>query len=465
MKKYTKKYDKRNKNTKFIKKNLKKHKNRRNKTQKNIVRKNNRVKSNTYKTIQNGGAGTAASKYCYMTPLEKPSSVIRKAEICHNNIINIINRYFDNQCYYLNPGNYCYAISTMQLLRNIKEILYYINNLESKKNELELEIGNIALTENEKKIKKEKIVIFNNILPELKTKINPDLKILNGDYLKSLIEICFPNTEKKPNNSIDQQDAPEFLRKLNVLDYIQELQFYLGIEYYDNDNKFLKQRTNDRNKQDIEYNVFLTLELPDSNNSGNIQEIFEHNQKSEIFSKGNEPKISILPLVYANSKTPFYFIKPNNNYLILQLKLFTSDNIKIVFNITKIDDNLCIRELSDIDLKDTNPNIQFVNGKSVNYELISISCQLGNENSGHYANFSKQIIKKIDIAKPKWVYYNDTYSNNSAINDTQIFINNKNLLKYIINDTIGVNYIENENDINLLNQNYYSPYLLLYKRI
>jgi hypothetical protein len=75
MKKYTKKYDKHNKNTKIIKKNLKKHKNKRNKTQKYIVRKNNRVKSNTYKTIQNGGAGKIS--YCYMTPLDKVKYIDR----------------------------------------------------------------------------------------------------------------------------------------------------------------------------------------------------------------------------------------------------------------------------------------------------------------------------------------------------------------------------------------------------
>ena len=171
------------------------------------------------------------------------------------------------------------------------------------------------------------------------------------------------------------------------------------------------------------------------------------------------------PPVYANSKTPFYFVKPNNKYLILQLILFTNDNKKIVFNIKKLDDKLCIRELSENDLIDTNPKIQFVNGKSVNYELISISCQLGDANSGHYANFSKQIIKNISTVNPKWIYYNDTYSDLSAIDDMKIFIKKQNLLKYIINESVGVNYIENENHINLLNQEYYSPYLLLYKRI
>ena len=109
-----------------------------------------------------------------------------------------------------------------------------------------------------KKKKMKKIEIFNRILPEFKNKINPDpvKKKLEITYLTSLITLCFPNTLTKPDNSIAQQDAPEFLRKLNILDYIKELQFYLGLEYYDNDNNFLKQRTNNSNNQDIEVNVF-----------------------------------------------------------------------------------------------------------------------------------------------------------------------------------------------------------------
>jgi len=88
MKKYTKKYDKHNKNTKFIKKNLKKHKNRRNKTQKYIVRKNNRVKSNTYKTIQNGGAKTLEIVFLY----HKDDKNI---ETFRNTIFNGLEKFFD----------------------------------------------------------------------------------------------------------------------------------------------------------------------------------------------------------------------------------------------------------------------------------------------------------------------------------------------------------------------------------
>ena len=112
----------------------------------------------------------------------------------------------------------------------------------------------------------------------------------------------------------------------------------------------------------------------------------------------------------------------------------------------------------------TDTNKIFNNGKSTQYELISITCQIGSANSGHYANFSKQIIKNIDSKKPKWVYYNDSYSNTSAIDNDSIFLNKEKKMKYI-KDDIEVNYIDNDNDINFLNQEHHTPYLFLYKRI
>jgi len=416
----------------------------------------NRVNGTNRLIRQYGGSGKLS--YCYMEPIkpiEHISNILRKPESCKNTIINNINRYFDIQRYYTNPSQYCYAISSIQLLRNIKEILEYIDKLNLNKKKIDGNVGAIIIP----KIELENQELIKKILPEFKKIISPENKISEGNFLKNVIEICFPNS------STSQQDAPEFLRKLNFLDYIPELQFYLGIEYYDNSNKFLKQRTNDNNNQDIEINVFLTLELPKTLNSQNIQEIFDNSQNFEEFTEGNNLKIN--SKVYINAKKlPFFFVKPNNKYLILQIKLFDYSNNKIFFNIEKISDNLCIRELTESEL-DIDPNKVFANGKSINYELISISCHLGVANSGHYANFSKQIINNFDHNNPKWVYYNDLYNNNSAINDEKIFMNKTKKMKYNVDnlDSFGnVNYIEID-DINLLNQNYYSPYLLLYKRI
>lgn len=437
----------------------------------------NKFKRNTKK--MSGGSG--GINFCYTgsstvtRPITRPitnpiithkiviefSPIFRKQNACVDApIVDEDNRYLKEHLYYLNPGNLCYAISSVQLLRNIIELLGYINILDTQKADLANAAGNMLLTAKEKKEKQEKLLILEKHLPLLQKILNPVKQISDNDILLEITKSCFPT------NPTSQQDAPEFLRKINFLDYIPELQFYTGVEFYDKNNTFLKQMTNDLNTQEITVNVFLTLEVTKNNSANNIQELFDYTQKAEQFTVGNDLQISTNPDKYIESgiKFPFYFVKSDNKYLILSVNIYDNRAAKVFFNIDKIGDDLCIRELSDNELSDTDPTKQFNNGKSTKYELISVICQIGSANSGHYANFSKQIIAQIDTKKPKWVYYNDSYSNNSAIDNESIFLNKQKKMKYIMDD-IGVNYIENDDDINLLNQKHHTPYVFLYKRI
>ena len=382
-------------------------------------------------------------------------------------------RYYDDQKYYNNPSNYCYAISTMQLLRNIKDIVGYISNV----NTIELKQG-FRIIFNHLKNKQENfkkkaesikdLEIFEKNSDIFINKLYPEDNIANINFLDDILKLCFNNHKK-------QQDATEFFENLKLFSFLKELQFYLGYEYYDNKETktFLKRRTDDSNILNFTSETLLTLEF-ESNKTKfeNIQEMLYYYQKTEVIDENNlfNVKLKNNSEVKASVRRPFIFVKKDNQYLVLSLKIFSFGSStfskKERITITKLDDNICIRELNDDDLNYDDPFIQFENGTSVTYELISVSCHLGVVNSGHYANFSKQQILLDNTSQPivKWVYYNDGH--NEEYNSSGIFNDDSVKFTYVKNSkNNGVNYLDNNNDINKLKQDYHSPYFLLYKRV
>jgi len=400
-------------------------------------------------------------------------------------------RYYDDQKYYINPGNYCYAISTMQLLRNIKDIINcisdvktnklqqdYENNIEAAKHKLTTEKNE----ENKKKIEAEirynktsytDLYIFQNKSNIFMEKLYPTKNRANKNFLDDILKLCFIDTDKEQDVYKKQQDSTEFFENLKIFSFLKELQFNLGYEYYDNKEtkNFLKRQTDSSNILNIIPETLLTLEFESNKKEfNNIQEMLYYYQKAEVTDDKNLIRVTLNNSeVDASVKRPFLFVKKDNQYLVLSLKLFSffSQTIskKENITITKLDDNICIRELNDNDLKENDPFIQFENGNSVTYELISVSCHIGRFGSGHYANFSKQqIVLSDNTSIVKWVYYNDGH--NEELDSSGIFNDKTVKFKYVRNmSNNGVNYLDNNDDINNLNQDYYSPYFFLYKRV
>ena len=154
----------------------------------------------------------------------------------------------------------------------------------------------------------------------------------------------------------------------------------------------------------------------------NIQEIININYLGEII---NEKRKILEPNTFAPViSQDFYFIINNNEYIIIQIILFKYGNLanKKNFKIDKIEDNICIKQITDQNINqiETNKNIEIdINSfENINYELISVIFHHGSPSGGHYVNYSKQIDKD---SKVKWIYYSDsTVNNNVNINNIQI---------------------------------------------
>ena len=355
---------------------------------------------------------------------------------CPNNTSNIdSSRYISEQIYYPNPGNYCYAITAIQMLRNIDNIVDLLSKFSTPI------IGN---TEN---IKTKIFIKLQEILKQTTT----------DNTNKLLAEIA---TLTFPNNSMRQQDIDEFITFLN-LDEIMQLVHYEGQELYSKDNAFIKKVVS--NKSINKGITALTFDI-NKNSFRNIQEIFLREQQATQQDYENSFKDDTTGITYPNYiKYPKFFVKKNNQYLFISLKIFNSVNkiqTKTKITITTLNDNLCIRYLKPEDSNENDDETKtYQNGVGVNYELISIGCHLGiNGNSGHYANFSKQIINGVDLNNPKWVYYND--SGNNSFNTIK-FTNNTTQLHNVTN----IYYLNDLNDINLIDQTTFSPYLFLYQRL
>jgi hypothetical protein len=358
-------------------------------------------------------------------------------------IRNNPNRYIKEQYYYGNPGNYCYAITAIQLLRNIIDIIDYIAAI--------LNSTIIAITD--------PTVAKNNTIF---TKLLEILNSNSSDINQLLTEIA---TLTFPSNSTSQQDVTEFISYLNLAD-IPELQHFRGVEMYTNNQEFIKRHYKETNTQ-AENNFITNLRIEKHKiNFNNLQEIFNYNQKGIILDNKNNFKNSDNNLEYINAiEFPIYFVKHNTEYIlfslvILLMNLTTNTKFKLNITIQNLNENLCIRKLEQTEIND-NSSQNYNKGKGIEYELISIACHIGGPTSGHYVNFSKQIIESIDANKPKWIYYND--SGDNSYNSIKLTQPDK-LKNTTVNGT-NIYYLDNNNDINLIDQSYYTPYLFLYKKL
>ena len=371
------------------------------------------------------------------------------------------NRYIDKQQYYNNSGNFCYAITTIQLLRNIINLDDYIDQLNKISAPLALQKLPDVVPTTSKKInfcytskktntfaisdaKKNKI-IYENLLKILESN-DKNIK----SELTEIANLIFPINKKQ--NPFGQQDVSEFIINLNLIG-INELESYYGKEYYDENKKFIK-----KTKEDVNTVIILPIKNDSKKKYKNLQEIFLEFQKGNIHDE--ESIVNLDGVEYNNAiELPIIYVKNTNQYVILQLKNVhydtTGKKTNIIFE--ELDKFICIKNYLGHELND-NEKTQYNIGNGVNYELISIACHAGGANSGHYINLSKQNINNIN--GQKWIYYND--SGESSYN-TSILTDMKKL-NSITNDGVVIYYLD-LTDIKLLNQDTYSPYFFLYKRI
>ena len=373
-----------------------------------------------------------------------------------------INRYINKQQYFINPSIYCYAITAIQILRNIIDVKDYIEILNS----INLPLSEKTLSN--RPIKSDKINFCYESLNTKKFAISDAKKykiiyetlltILNSNdkdisaNLQKIAKILFPDDFKTTH-----QDIAEFIDGLNLVG-IKEIESYSGKEFYDKDKNFIKKIK----IQDPQIIIIIPIkdDKKEKQTFDNLQQLFLNYQKGNILDSKNNYKSD--GVEYNNAiELPIIYVKNENKYLLLQLKLTqheqtTVKRTKINITFTNLNDFLCIRSYDKTDLNDDETK-QYVKGTATNYELISIACHAGGPNSGHYINLSKQNLN----GEIKWVYYND--SGNSSYN-TKILTDNTKLTD-IKQGENKIYYLKELDDINLLNQEVYTPYLFLYKRI
>ena len=312
-------------------------------------------------------------------------------------------RYVKKSLGYANIGNSCYANSLIQLLKNIhgiqEIIIKYINELEGLKDK------------NQKKI--DVLKKLNEFM--FSSKIDIGKTFFNANEYDFIRDKLFEKDKK------GQKDSQELLKNLDFYDnennFIDIVKSYFITITYSKTNEFIKYTLPPKNNNSAD----IILNVKEGGKYKNIQEILNNYSKGEEIE--NYIKLNDNPLTYLSGIKQSKIIVDNNNiYVLIQLSLFTGaknadgsfKGEKTNITINNLNDDICIKELSDTSILDMINNKDFHNNDIdkfpiINYELISVVVHMGGTNGGHYINYSKQIDDTDN--KIKWVQYNDPVTN------------------------------------------------------
>jgi len=392
-------------------------------------------------------------------------------------INNDINRYVKKDLGIRNHANSCYANSFLQLIRNIIDLDtildQYIQN-DSILNQINNDIMNLKTSDPSKTL--EDLIIDYNDIPNLDNSLKNKLHIYEKImYLKEILfnrtKYINPATNTEQNyydssyvakiikscnfNYGSQEDIIILITFLNIFGDINSISNIFGNSNFSNDKNFLFWSF----EKEQGFNIFLKIE----NNKiyHNMQEIINNirgEEMDEYVYIDNDQKFKSSNIF----KYSYNFIKKENDYILISLKLFKYINPeltnKLYCKITNISHNICIKQLPDDiikKIKDSSKanvkisdNLEFNDYEIINFELISITCHSGTSSGGHYINYSKQLDTNDDGSlktnpdgtgtnQVKWLKYDDTV---------------------VTGDKVDI-------DINKIDQDYMTPYLFLYKRI
>jgi len=351
-------------------------------------------------------------KYCeelnikYIENSDKNSELAINKVICARLTPSVLNGIIDTEIQkpYRNAENACYYHASLQLLKNIA----MFKNLVTNKNQLLRMLGDeLSRTGPPNKIK-------NIILCDIKM-IN--CKANNQEDAREFLNFLFQNIDATNN------------LKLNIKNSLESLTYYSTISKYNYDTYIINKQLDliGEVPQTVPDQILLLKNFFE--NMGSVQDLLDRHQKYYITGTESLMKDkNNIPRHYFELTS--YKVNPTNRYLLICLTIFhqshkesdrkskTNIGIKMKIKFRDIQANICI-----------DGNV---------YILISIVAHSGTSvSSGHYVNFSRQIVNRHGHGEISWVFYNDCGGIAKPINDTEL--------------------------IQLLND--YDPYILLYKRV